>query len=241
MKVTVHLVRHWPTQEMQILPIDIEDDATISDLIGVLPTEMLTRVEVDPLYQVNNPSFGRGSWNIDYVLSDDRVLWKPAYEDIKVSDFFKTFGIKDNSITITTGLSGRGGGIGQEIWSHWPEILIALQVFSSTKDLGEVTRAISNRIKNWRKPKESDIPAPIVENARGFLDVMLRREHWSASDLADLTGISKKTAIHFLHACGYTYDSHRAQFTASDETPQIVNMLNNVTWYQVRWDTLESE
>lgn len=190
---------------------------------------------------MGNSSFGLGNWNIDYVVSDGSMLWNPSNEEIKVNDFFQTFDIKDNSITITTGLSSRGGGFGQEIWSYWPEILIALQVFSSTKDIAEVAHVISNRIKDWRKPKEPDMPVLIVENARSFLDVMLRRERWSASELADLTGISKETAIHFLHACGYTYDSHRAQFFVSNETPQIIDMLNNVTWRQGRWDNLGNE
>ncbi len=241
MDVRVHLARYWPKREVRDLSVTIYDSATISDLIALLPTDMLSRVEVDPLYKLDNPSFGWGSWDIAYVVSDGTMLWNPSYEEIKVSDFFQTFDVKDYSITITTGLSGRGGGFGQEIWSYWPEILIALQVFSSTKDIAEVARAISNRIKDWRKPKKPDIPVRVVENARSFLDVLLRRDRWTAGELADLTGISKETAIHFLHACGYAYDRYRAQFIASNETPKIVDMLNNVTWHQVRWDNLEDE
>ena len=241
MEITVQLSRYWPKPVTRLLPVNLNDNATISDLIDLLPTEMLSRVEIDQYYKVSNRSFGWGSWNIEYVMSSGKVIWHPSYEEITVSDFFRTFGIADKSIVITTGLSGRGGGLGQEIWSYWPEILIGLQVFSSTKDLAEVARAISNRIKNWRKPKNPDMPTPVVENARGFLDILLRRDHWSSSELADLTGVSKETAIHFLRACGYRYDRHRTQFIASDETPRIVDMLNNVTWHQVRWDTLDPE
>lgn len=237
MQITVYLYRYWPEKSSSIHTVEMPDDATLQDLVDAVPSEHYSRVEVDRYYTVDNPSFGQGAWEIDYVIADGRVAWKPNNGDVRIRDFFHTYGIEDGSIHITTGLMGRGGGIDAEVWSHLPEILIALQIFSSGKDITEVGRAIAARIGKWRKPRTMQrLPEPVVTHTRGFFDLMLKRQRWSADELADITGVPKESVIDFLHGLRYVYDQSSRQFIASDDTGKVVEMLNTVQWHETRWD-----
>ncbi len=116
MLVTAHLTRYRAggvTEDVHT--VEIAENATISDLIKTLPIEYLTRVEVERYYKVQNSALGTDDFRVQFIIRDGVVVWMPSYDDTRLSDFFATFDICDNTIVLRTGISGRGGGGLQEI------------------------------------------------------------------------------------------------------------------------------
>jgi len=229
MLVTAHLTRYRAGNTTEdVHTVEVDETASISDLINLLPTEYLTRVEVERYYKVQNSSLGTDDFRIQFVIRDGVVVWMPSYDDTRLDDFFATFDIRDNTIFLRTGISGRGGGELHEIISHWQEILSAL---SSAFTMLTAPFFIRDQLRIHRGARRL-AASPAAHQPAAIFSLLVSRRMWNPAELAILTQIPRQQAKELLRLCRYSYDKRSAMYVETPQTTEAIRKLNNLSFPQ---------
>jgi len=229
MLVTAHLTRYRAggvTEDVHT--VEIAENATISDLIKTLPIEYLTRVEVERYYKVQNSALGTDDFRVQFIIRDGVVVWMPSYDDTRLSDFFATFDICDNTIVLRTGISGRGGGGLQEIISHWQEILSSL---SAAFTMVTAPFFIRDQLRIRRSARRL-ATSPVAHRPAAIFSLLVSRRMWNAAELATLSEIPRQQAKDLLRLCRYSYERQSAMYVETPQTAEAIQKLNSLSFPQ---------
>jgi hypothetical protein len=228
-RITVCLTRHWPEETTKDYKTEIGDNATIQDLIEMLPTDFYTRIETERYYKIRNSAFRFDSFfAIQFVIHDGQVIWMPSYDETRVDDFLETLQIPDNTIHMTTGISGRGGGA-TDLLANWQVVLGALSAISSIYTLKTMPQTAIHRIRSLKR--RTKLVSGQAENHPGpFFSLILSRNHWNVNELADITGLTKDEAKNALRLCAYSYDRQQLMYVVTDKTTEVIDTLNKLSF-----------
>jgi len=229
MLVTAHLTRYRVgdiTEDVQT--VEVHESATMGDLIKLLPTEYLTRVEVERYYKVQNSALGTDDFRIQFVIHDGVVRWMPSYDDTRLNDFFATFDSRDNTIFLRTGISGRGGGGLHELISHWQEILSSL---SAAFTLVTAPFFVGDRLRIRRSARRL-AASPVADRPGALFSLLVSRRMWNAAELATLTGLPRLQVKDLLRLCRYSYDRRLAMYVETSQTAGAIRKLNSLSFPQ---------
>lgn len=239
MRVVIHAMNalgpyeNPPRTEAQIVEVDVEEDATISQLFDRARSEHqlhISEIDLKQYYPIRDQHFFSGA-GLPYVIAGGMAVWDPEYRDVKVRDFFSTHGIKDGTIYVFYGVPQAGGPNINDIYTMWLEFDKIIQSLDAI--LGLSGAAVAGLEYARRRLRKKWPPKGVEHIYPGSVfSLVVKRHQWNPSELADLTGLDREDAKHLLRLCHFEWDQKRMAYVQTPGTTEVVRRLNNVSWGQ---------
>lgn len=197
--------------------IDLDDNATISDLLSAIGGGT---AEFPECYLFSSKLMF-GEPYLPFVFSENRILYDVPFAEAKVSDFISTMNLSDKEVEISIGIPWAGGpGLCdlEQMWESAKLALEAIAVFCSITGI-TVTSIIKWFCNLFKKRKKKP---------QTIFDIIYSRKMWNHHELALLLDIDPNNAKEMLRLFGYRYDNRKKIYIEREDIEEIKSKLLEV-------------
>ena len=216
MTITIFIQNELSNETRQVT-VTLNDEASISELLNAADCGIGDFSE----YYAFSSMLSRIDASLPFLISDGQLLYDVPFNQAKVVDFVKTFGLDGKVIELDTGYPMAGGpGLVslKQIWESAKPILEGIAIFCSIGGLS-VPELIKWFCTLFQKRERTP---------HTCFDIIYSRTMWNHHELASLLEIEVDRTKKLLQVFGFEYDQQKGIYVQSENVEEINKKLTNI-------------
>lgn len=202
--------------------LQIDDKTTLKD---IFIDSKQVNADVSKYYKLSGKYYFNNK-RLPYIKKENnKIIWEPSYEKVKVIDFLFTHNIKNNIIYADIGIIQAGGPDLKDfiqLWyDYYPIINEIVTVFGFFSGIAEVSRFI----KSIFIDKSKKLLPP-----HGIFDLILSKKQWNHNELSENLDIDKESTKMILQGLGYKWDNSKKIYVYQGDLNQLRKKLSKVSF-----------